>query len=145
MRIIPFIALSSALLASCDQAPPPTGSGGNGNPANPTWPATQMTDGGAFSVTVAPIQGTILRNEHFSLDLLVEPQQADPGPLQVKVDADMPAHRHGMHTQPEVTAYGKNKYRVDGMLFHMSGDWVITVEVGANGTTEQANIPVLID
>ena len=144
MRLIGFIALFSALLASCDQAPPPPGPGGNGNANTTTWPSTQTTDGGAFSVTMAPIQGTILRNEHFSLDLLVEPQQADPGPLQVKVDADMPAHRHGMHTQTEVTSYGKNKYRVDGMLFHMSGDWVITVEVTGGDGTEQATVPVSI-
>ena len=55
----------------------------------------------------------------------------------VTVDGDMPAHRHGMPTQPEVTAdLGGGDYRVEGMEFQMGGYWVIDVTVTANDETD---------
>jgi len=57
----------------------------------------------------------------------------------------MPAHGHGMNTQPEVVAGKEGDYRVDGMLFHMAGEWVITVEVGSQGKMERASFPVQIE
>jgi len=55
----------------------------------------------------------------------------------VTVDGDMPAHGHGMPTQPEVTAdLGGGDYRVEGMEFQMGGYWVIDVTVTANDETD---------
>ncbi|HET7520221.1 MAG TPA: FixH family protein [Candidatus Limnocylindria bacterium] len=55
----------------------------------------------------------------------------------VVVDGDMPAHGHGMPTQPEVTAdLGTGDYRVDGMAFQMGGYWVVDVTVSADGETD---------
>jgi hypothetical protein len=55
----------------------------------------------------------------------------------VVVDGDMPAHGHGMPTQPEVTAdLGSGDYRVDGMAFQMGGYWVVDVRVSADGETD---------
>jgi hypothetical protein len=52
----------------------------------------------------------------------------------ITVDGDMPAHGHGLPTQPRVTeALGGGDYRVEGMKFSMGGAWVITfaIEAGA--------------
>ena len=57
----------------------------------------------------------------------------------------MPAHQHGMNTKPELTDKGDGKYKVDGMLFHMSGDWVIFVDVTRGEATERASFPVLVE
>jgi len=55
----------------------------------------------------------------------------------VTVDGDMPAHGHGMPTQPEVTAdLGGGDYRVEGMEFQMGGYWVIDVTITANDETD---------
>lgn len=89
--------------------------------------------------------GSILNNEHFSLQLSVKPTNADAGPLKVLVDADMPSHGHGMNTKAELVEKGEHQYRVDGMLFHMKGEWVIMVDVVGGEVTERATFPVLIE
>jgi YtkA-like len=55
----------------------------------------------------------------------------------ITVGGDMPAHGHGMPTQPEVTAdLGGGDYRVEGMAFQMGGYWIIDVTVTAGGETD---------
>jgi hypothetical protein len=56
----------------------------------------------------------------------------------VTIDGDMPAHGHGMPTQPQVTAdLGGGDYRVEGMSFQMGGFWVIDVTISAAGQTDR--------
>lgn len=109
------------------------------------WPATRDSESGHYSVTIKPVV-PIERNEHFSVDVGVTRtdagKKAETGEdLEVRIDADMPAHRHGMNTRPEIVKTGDLQYRADGMLFHMSGDWVITVNVGG----ETVAFPVSIE
>ena len=60
----------------------------------------------------------------FALEIVAcGPAGPFPGPLEV--DADMPAHRHGMNYAPRVAPEGEGRFRVEGMLFHMPGDWRI--------------------
>ena len=47
--------------------------------------------------------------------------------------------------KPEVVAQGSLQYRVEGMVFHMSGDWVIMVDVARDGKTERAAFPVSVE
>jgi YtkA-like len=50
------------------------------------------------------------------------------------IDATMPAHRHGMNYKPEIAALGDGKYEARGFLFHMPGQWEITLSVYSGGT-----------
>ncbi len=55
----------------------------------------------------------------------------DDQPLSVEsleVNADMPAHGHGMNYQTQVVTQGKGKYLVEGLLFHMPGEWRIRID-----------------
>lgn len=52
----------------------------------------------------------------------------DIAPSEVRVDATMPAHRHGMNYLPTVTPLAPGEFQVDGMVFHMPGLWKIEVE-----------------
>jgi hypothetical protein len=67
-------------------------------------------------------------------------ETADGAPVEgasVSVDGDMPAHGHGMPTQPQVTAdLGGGDYRVEGMSFQMGGYWIIDVTITAGGQTD---------
>ena len=55
----------------------------------------------------------------------------------VTVNGDMPAHGHGMPTEPQVTAdLGGGDYRVEGMSFQMGGYWVIDVTVTLGDETD---------
>jgi hypothetical protein len=48
----------------------------------------------------------------------------------VHMKGGMPAHNHGLPTEPVVTQdLGNGDYQVEGMRFHMQGDWVIEVSI----------------
>ena len=146
MRFDSLIVLCAIFLVSCDDksksvdADPPAQSAVSEN-----WPVTVVSDGGGYSVTMKPSEGEIQWNKHFGVGLSITPKKPTAGPLKVVVDADMPAHRHGMNTKPELFEQGDLSYRVEGMLFHMKGDWVISVEVSGDGSTERAEFPVLVE
>ena len=53
------------------------------------------------------------------------------------ISGGMPAHDHGMPTRPRITAeLGNGEYRLEGMRFHMGGDWEVSIEIKANGRTD---------
>jgi hypothetical protein len=55
----------------------------------------------------------------------------------VLVDANMPAHGHGMTVVP-VAEGGEGQWTVAPMLFHMTGHWQITVDIDGPAGWEQA-------
>jgi hypothetical protein len=121
--------------------PPPAGP----RAAAASWPAKRKTDGGSYTVTIQPDGGSITENKHFSLIVLLEPAAQAGTPVSVSVDADMPSHGHGMNTKPETIDEGGGRYRANGMLFHMAGEWSIAVEVSTGATKETAFFPVSIE
>jgi hypothetical protein len=65
---------------------------------------------------------------HFAVEAVIcaEP----PGAVTaVRVDAQMPEHRHGMNYRPTVSARGTGLYVAEGLLFHMPGRWQLLFEV----------------
>ncbi|CAD0184697.1 hypothetical protein RUESEDTHA_01579 [Ruegeria sp. THAF57] len=48
---------------------------------------------------------------------------------EVRVDAIMPAHQHGLNYLPEVSALDEGMFRVDDLLFHMPGQWKLQADV----------------
>lgn len=47
------------------------------------------------------------------------------------VDARMPAHKHGMNYRPTIRPLGNGRFRIDGMMLHMAGQWEFAFEVQA--------------
>lgn len=43
----------------------------------------------------------------------------------LKVDATMPAHKHGMNYEPSLKHLSGNSFRADGLVFHMPGTWEV--------------------
>lgn len=80
-------------------------------------------------------------NEVFSLELLVP----GPQPDELKVDADMPAHKHGMLSAPVTVDLGGGRFRTDGMLLHMPGDWVVFVDIVRGEAVEHVEFPVTLE
>jgi hypothetical protein len=138
--------LIAAATAGCRKVPDATQPPPPATPsAAATWPAKRKTDRGNFTVTIQPEGGNIAVNKHFSLGVTVEPGPEAATPASVSVDADMPSHGHGMNTKPETIHEGGQRYRANGMLFHMEGDWSIVVEISAGATKERAAFPVSIE
>lgn len=84
-----------------------------------------------------PQPAPLVSGRHFSLDIVVCPLGGASLPLALRVDADMPAHRHGMNYRPTVRALGDGRYRADGLLLHMPGRWRFLFELSADGRLER--------
>jgi hypothetical protein len=55
----------------------------------------------------------------------------------------MPIHDHGLPTAPQVRETAKaGKYRIEGLRFHMQGDWVLWLTIRYQGREDRVRIPV---
>ena len=55
----------------------------------------------------------------------------------IRVDGGMPAHGHGLPTQPVVREIGEGNYLVEGLKFSMTGYWEMWFEIKAGGISEK--------
>ena len=63
----------------------------------------------------------------------------------VSLTGGMPEHNHGLPTNPRMTeALGDGDYVLEGMRFHMTGYWELTVTVEADGRRDTVLIPLTI-
>jgi len=63
----------------------------------------------------------------------------------VSITGGMPEHNHGLPTNPQMTeSRGGGDYVLEGMRFHMSGYWELTVTVEADGRRDTVVIPLTI-
>ncbi|MCW5734866.1 MAG: FixH family protein [Enhydrobacter sp.] len=72
----------------------------------------------------------------FALLMNVCTKRGDPAEL-VLVDATMPEHKHGMNYAPTIEADGSGRYRVEGLLFHMPGNWEVAFDVRSGGAIQR--------
>jgi len=47
----------------------------------------------------------------------------------IVLDAQMPAHGHGMNYRPTVTSTGPGRFRFAGLMLHMPGTWRLTFDL----------------
>jgi hypothetical protein len=80
---------------------------------------------------------------HFALDVRVCADGALPA--LVRVDADMPAHRHGMNYRPSLAAGGEGRYVADGLLFHMPGRWRLLFDVEREGRRARLAAEIVLE
>jgi hypothetical protein len=74
--------------------------------------------------------------EHFALEAAVCPRAGAAPPTGLRVDAHMPAHRHGMNYRASVRGRD-GAYVAEGLLFHMPGRWQLLLDVQAGGRSER--------
>lgn len=48
----------------------------------------------------------------------------------------MPEHDHGFPTTPQVKPLGDGRYLVEGIKFHMPGDWVVILRIQAGSNSD---------
>lgn len=66
-------------------------------------------------------------------------------PTGLRVDAHMPAHRHGMNYRPTVAVRGEGRFRAEGLLFHMPGRWQFVFDVEASGMRDRITKDLLLE
>jgi cytochrome c peroxidase len=77
--------------------------------------------------------------KHFTLEVAVCAKPGQPAPESLKVDAQMPEHRHGMNYAPALTALAPGRWRAEGLMLHMPGRWQLVFEVHAAGRTDRVS------
>ena len=99
--------------------------------------ATRTIEGANYTVVFKTVPDPISTGAHFALDFAVCPRAAAPIPRAVRVDANMPLHRHGMNYRPVVTPQSGAMFRAEGLLFHMPGRWDVTFDVDTGARVER--------
>lgn len=56
---------------------------------------------------------------------------------EIAVYGGMPAHKHGLPTEPQVSEIGDGDYLVEGIKFSMNGSWQLWFDIRADGITDQ--------
>ncbi len=135
------IALASGC-GSGDETEPATAATASPETAAPTEAADATQDGllpteaGRYRVGLRPRGGDAPIGALHEWVVTVERADGTPfTPQRILVDGGMPQHGHGFITQPRVTrALSPNSFLIEGMKFHMGGDWVLRVDlVGEDG------------
>jgi hypothetical protein len=78
-------------------------------------------DGGSVAFAMRPTPAPV--GKHFDIDFVVCSSPPLRRDATIGVDADMPAHRHGMNYRATVTVLSPGIYRASGLMFHMPGRW----------------------
>ena len=98
-------------------------------------PHSVTSNAGNWKVTCSPTPDNMPLNVIFELTTLVEGE----GEIKsLRVDAAMPAHGHGMMTDPVTTLQDDGSYKTTGMLLSMPGDWEIYFDIDDGTTIERA-------
>jgi hypothetical protein len=67
-------------------------------------------------------------------------------PTRLAFDGGMPQHGHGFVTVPRVTrSLGGGRYRIEGVKFHMGGEWTLRVEMAGPAGPDVAVFLVKVD
>src|SRR3954471_16042852 len=78
--------------------------------------------------TLAYKMSEVAVSRHFTMDVGAC-AKSGAAPQALKVDAQMPEHRHGMNYRPEVKPVSPGLWHVEGLMFHMPGKWQLAFEI----------------
>jgi hypothetical protein len=82
---------------------------------------------------------------HFAVEAVACPTPAGQAVSGLRVDAEMPEHRHGMNYRPRVTARGDGRFLAEGLLFHMPGRWQLVFHVERGGRAERLAADLVVE
>jgi hypothetical protein len=108
--------------------------------------APQVGHAAEFIVTYSTPDGPPELNRMHSWILHVETDEGEPvEDAIIEVDGGMPAHNHGLPTQPRVTEeLGGGDYRLDGVRFHMRGYWEMVISIRSDGSEVAVVVPLTL-
>jgi hypothetical protein len=91
-----------------------------------------------------PVPAPIAVGRHFAVDT-VACAKTGAVPTALRVDAQMPAHRHGMNYRAKVIPQGAGRWRAEGLMFHMPGRWQFVFDVDAGGRRDRLTYDVTVE
>ena len=127
--LIRAVIVCGAVLSFGAQAAAPCGS---------TLPGDKrVLENARYQIAYRTQPQTVPTGTHFVVDFAVCARGKAVMPSAVRVDANMPDHRHGMNYKPVVTKVSPGVYRAEGLLFHMPGRWDLTFDIVTGNTTQR--------
>ena len=100
----------------------------------------EVIDDGTVQAAWQTEPGPITVGRPFALLVMLCPADAQ---LQ-RVDATMPEHRHGMNYRASIKPLGEGRWRVEGLLWHMSGRWELRLDVQSQGRAHRLRQSVVL-
>lgn len=91
----------------------------------------QLLERGGVQLVYAPQGGSLPLGRHFALDIEVCAAAGAAAPALLRVDADMPVHRHGMNYRSTLRTLAPGRYVAEGLMWHMPGRWRLVFELAA--------------
>lgn len=98
-----------------------------------------------FSLGFRTRPAKIIVGQHFMVEFVVCPKGAVTALQSVRVDAHMPAHRHGMNYTAVVSLAEGGRYLAQGLMFHMPGHWEFVFDLRAGEKTDRLSQSVLLE
>ena len=115
------------------------------------WPGTQAgaeswtSERGLYTVHYESSLDPIEINRMHSWTLVVTRAGEPLEGAAIEVSGGMPEHDHGLPTRPRITAeLGNGRYRLDGIRFHMTGNWEVVLDISANGNRDSVTITLVL-
>jgi hypothetical protein len=104
------------------------------------------SDGGSFNVSYTSKLVPIPINQIHQWVLHIESTSGDSvSGISIELIGGMPLHDHGLPTSPVATEYlGEGDFLIEGMRFHMMGEWEITLTLSIDNLNETVLIPLRI-
>ena len=93
---------------------------------------------GQFQATIYTRSSPVIINRIFQWEIVLQDLQGKPiENANIIIRGGMPEHNHGLPTAPKVTKYlGAGKYLIEGVKFHMAGNWQLEFIVSTNDQQE---------
>ena len=104
-------------------------------------PHTVTSNAGNWEVRYSPTPDEMPLNVVFELTTWVVGEKDIES---VRVDAAMPAHGHGMMTDPVTTLQEDGSYKTTGMLLSMPGRWEVYFDINDGESIERAQDEVIL-
>ncbi len=105
--------------------------------ADPAWTRV-ASRAGTYLVCWRARTDQVLRNQDFELEVWVLRNGAPVRDAVLGVSGWMPEHAHGMLRTVRPEARGDGSFRVEGMLLHMRGHWLLRFDVLEGSLSETA-------
>jgi hypothetical protein len=77
--------------------------------------------------------------------IVTTPEGMPVSDAMITLTGGMPLHNHGLPTEPRMTReLGDGRYLVQGMRFHMGGEWELLVTIDVEGRRDTVIIPLTL-
>lgn len=109
-------------------------------------PISAVSQPSGLQVTLSSELEPLTINQMHSWVIAVQDDQGEPvDNAIIEVDGGMPLHNHGLATRPQVTGMlGNGRYRLQGMRFHMNGEWELRLQIDHDGVTDRATFTLTL-